>query len=73
MCVYCVYLLLCKRDFSSLLEENKHNPKCLFNKVAKLTKTKASAGVDISQQHSNNDFMTRFTSNIDNIRDQMSV
>ncbi len=38
--------------FSSLLEENKHNPSYLFNKVAKLTKNKTSTGVDISQQHS---------------------
>ncbi len=36
--------------FSSLLEENKHNPSYLFNKVAKLTKNKTSTGVDISQQ-----------------------
>ncbi len=43
--------------FSSLLEENKHNPRYLFNKVAKLTKNKTT-GVDISQQHSSNDFIT---------------
>ncbi len=36
----------------SLLEENKHNLRYLFNTVAKLTKNKASTGVDISQQHS---------------------
>ncbi len=57
--------------FSSLLEENKHNPRCLFNTVAKLTKNKASTGVDISQQHSSNDFMNYFTSKIDTIRDQI--
>ncbi len=56
--------------FSSLLEENKHNPRYLFNTVAKLTKNKASTGVDISQQHSN-DFMNYFTSKIDTIRDQI--
>ena len=43
--------------FSSLLEENKHNPMYLFNAVAKLTKNKASASVDISQHHTSNDFM----------------
>ncbi len=41
----------------SLLEENKHNPRYLFNTVAKLTKNKASTGVDISKQQNNNDFM----------------
>ncbi len=54
--------------FSSLLEENKHNPQYLFNTVAKLTKNKASTGVDISQQHSSKDFMNYFTSNIDIIK-----
>ncbi len=57
--------------FSSLLEENKLNPRYLFNAVAKLTKNKASTGVDISQQHSSNDFMNYFTSKIDTIRDQI--
>ncbi len=57
--------------FFSLLEENKHNPRYLFNTVAKLTKNKASTGVDISQQHSSNDFMNYFTSKIDTIRDQI--
>ncbi len=50
--------------FSSLLEENKHNPRYLFNTVAKLTKNKTSTGVDIPQQHSSNDFMNYFTSKI---------
>ncbi len=35
--------------FTSLLEENKHNPKYLFNRVAKLTKNITSAGADITQ------------------------
>ncbi len=56
--------------FSSLLEEIKHNPRYLFNTVAKLTQNKTSTDVDISQQHSSNDFMNYFTSKIDNIRDQ---
>ncbi len=57
--------------FSSLLEENKHNPRYLFNTVTKLTKNKASTGVGISQEHSSNDFMNYFTSKIDTIRDKI--
>ncbi len=57
--------------FSCLLEENKHNPRYLFNTVAKLTINKASTGVDISQQHSSNDFMNYFTSKVNTIRDQI--
>ncbi len=56
--------------FSPLLEENKHNPRYLFNTVAKLTKDKTSISVDISQQHSSNDFMNNFTSKINTIRDK---
>ncbi len=56
--------------FSSLLEENKHNPRYLFNTVAKLTKHKTSTSVDISQQHNSNDFLNYFTSKINTIRDQ---
>ncbi len=57
--------------FASLLELKKHNPRYLFNIVAKLTKNKASTGVDISQQHSSNDFKNYFTSKINIIRDQI--
>ncbi len=57
--------------FMSLLEENKHNPKYLFNTVAKLTKNITSAGADIAQQHSSNDFMNYFTSKIETIRDKI--
>ncbi len=39
------------------LEEKEHNPMYLFNKVAQLTNNKSLTGVDISQQHSNDDFM----------------
>ncbi len=42
----------------------------LFNTVAKLTKNKTSTGVDISQQHTSNDFMNDFTFKIKTIRDQ---
>ncbi len=58
---------------SSLLEENKHNPKYLLNTVAKLTKRITSAGADISKQHINNDFMNGFNSKIDMIRDQIVI
>ncbi len=57
--------------FSSLLEENKHNLRYLFNTVAKLTKNKASTVVEISQQHNSNDLMNYFFSKIDTIRDQI--
>ncbi len=43
----------------------------LFNTVATLTKNTASTGVDISQQHSSNDFMNYFTSKIDTIKDKI--
>ncbi len=56
--------------FSSILEENKHNSRYLFNTVATLTKNKTSTGVDISQQHSSDDFLNYFTSKINTIRDQ---
>ncbi len=48
--------------FSSLLEENKHNPRYVFNTVAKWTRNKTLTSVDISQQYSSNDFMNYFTS-----------
>ncbi len=38
--------------------------------MAKLTTNKTSTDVDISQQHSSNDFMNYFTSKINTIRDQ---
>ncbi len=56
--------------FLSLLEENKHNPRYLFNTVAKLTNNRASTGVYISQQHSSKEFIKYFTSKIE-IRDQI--
>uniref|UniRef100_A0A8C2DTD7 Reverse transcriptase domain-containing protein n=1 Tax=Cyprinus carpio TaxID=7962 RepID=A0A8C2DTD7_CYPCA len=43
----------------------------LFKTVAKFSKNKASTSVDISQQHSNNDFMNYFTSKVDTIRDKI--
>ncbi|KAL0153113.1 hypothetical protein M9458_051569, partial [Cirrhinus mrigala] len=57
--------------FSTLLEENKHNPRYLFNTVAKLTKNKEPTGTDCAHQHSSNDFMNYFTSKIDTIRDKI--
>ncbi len=49
--------------FSSLLEENKHNPSYLVNTVTKLTQNKTSTGVDISQQHNSNTFMNCYFQN----------
>uniref|UniRef100_A0A8C2GGG5 Reverse transcriptase domain-containing protein n=1 Tax=Cyprinus carpio TaxID=7962 RepID=A0A8C2GGG5_CYPCA len=57
--------------FSYLLGENKHNPRYLFNTVAKLMKNKASTSIDISQHHSSNNFMNYFTSKINTIRDKI--
>ncbi|MGL4481763.1 MAG: reverse transcriptase domain-containing protein, partial [Lactococcus garvieae] len=56
--------------FSTLLEENKHNPRYLFETVAKLTKNKASISA-CGKQHSCNDFMNFFTSKIVNIRNKI--
>ncbi|KAI2651726.1 hypothetical protein H4Q32_014472 [Labeo rohita] len=55
--------------FSTLLEDNKHNPRYLFNTVAKLTKNKEPTGTDCAHQHSSNDFMNYFISKIDTIRE----
>jgi len=52
------------------LEENKQNPKYLFEIVAKLTRNKVSSP-EVSKQHSNNDFMNFFTYKIDNIREKI--
>ncbi len=41
--------------------------------MAKLTQNKTSTGVEISQQHSSNDFMNYFTSKINTIRDQTAT
>jgi len=53
--------------FSTLLEENKQNPRSLFETVAKLMKNKASSP-EVSKQYNSNDFMTFFTYRTDNIR-----
>ena len=50
--------------FSTLLEDNKQNPRYLFEIVAKLTKNKSSSP-DVYKQHSSNDFMNFFTYKID--------
>ncbi|KAA0718433.1 hypothetical protein E1301_Tti001839 [Triplophysa tibetana] len=49
--------------FSSLIEENHHNPRFLFNTVAKLTKDKSSATSDSDYQHNSDEFMNYFTIN----------
>jgi len=50
-------------NFSTLLEENKHNLWYLFETVAKLTKKKASSP-EVFKQHSSNVFMNFFTYNV---------
>jgi len=52
------------------LEENKQNPRYLFETVAKLTKNKASSP-ELSKQHNSIDFMTLLTSKIDHVREQV--
>ena len=56
--------------FSTLLKENKHNPRYLFETVAKLTKNKSSSP-EVSKQHSSNDFINFYTYKIDYIRDKI--
>jgi len=56
--------------FSTLLEENKQNPRYLFETVAKLTKNKVSTP-NVSKHHSSNDLMNYFTLKNDNIREKI--
>ncbi|XP_057191232.1 uncharacterized protein LOC130555221 [Triplophysa rosa] len=57
--------------FSSLIEENQHNPRFLFNTVAKLTKNKSSVTSDPVYQHSSDEFMNYFTYKIQDIREKI--
>ncbi len=56
--------------FSSLLEENKHNPSYLVNTVAKLTQNKHQLVLTFPNSTSSNTFMNYVTSKINTIRDQ---
>jgi len=68
--VYCEALKAARSAyFSTLLEENKQNPRYLFEKVAKLSKNKALTS-DVSK-HCSNDFMNFFPYKIDNIREKI--
>lgn len=65
---------LCKARntyFSSLTEENKNNPKFLFNTVARLTKNPSTVEPCIPSSLSSNDFLTFMTEKIVNIRKQI--
>ncbi|XP_056593208.1 uncharacterized protein LOC130412099 isoform X1 [Triplophysa dalaica] len=57
--------------FSTLIEENHHNPRFLFNTVAKLTKNKLSSTSDSDYQHNSDEFMNYFTSKIQDIREKI--
>ncbi len=45
-------------------------PQVFIQYSGKINKNKTSTGIDISQQHSSNDFINYFTSKINTIRDQ---
>uniref|UniRef100_A0A8D3B260 Reverse transcriptase domain-containing protein n=1 Tax=Scophthalmus maximus TaxID=52904 RepID=A0A8D3B260_SCOMX len=57
--------------FSSLIEENKNNPRFLFSTVARLTESKSSTEQSIPPTLSSNDFMSFFTNKIITIRENI--
>ena len=57
--------------YSSLIEENKNNPKFLFDTLATLTKSRSSIEQNIPLTLSSNDFMGFFNGKIKMIRDQI--
>ena len=57
--------------YSSLIEENKNNPKFLFDTLATLTKSRSSIEQNIPLNLSSNDFMGFFNGKIKMIRDQI--
>ena len=58
--------------YSSLIEENKNNPRFLFSTVARLTKSPSSVEPCFLLTLSSNDFMSFFTSKIVSIREKIN-
>ena len=57
--------------YSSLIEENKNNPRFLFSSVASLTKSHSSVEPSIPLALSSNDFISFFTNKIVGIRENI--
>ena len=57
--------------YSSLIEENKNNPKFLFDTLATLTKSRSSIEQNVPLTLSSNDFMGFFNGKIKTIRNQI--
>ncbi len=55
-----------------LIDNNQHNPRFLFNTVARLTNNQTSPDLNIPSQFNSNDFMNFFTDKIDNIRNTIT-
>ncbi|KAI5086287.1 hypothetical protein C0J45_1051, partial [Silurus meridionalis] len=58
--------------FSTLIENNKHNPRFLFSTVAKLTGNKSTA-LTCTPSIGSNDFMNFFNNKIENIRQEIQT
>ncbi|KAI5085474.1 hypothetical protein C0J45_5310, partial [Silurus meridionalis] len=58
--------------FSTLIENNKHNPRFLFSTVAKLTGNKSTA-LTCTPSIGSNDFMNFFNNKIENIRQEIQA
>ncbi|MCI4379877.1 hypothetical protein PGIGA_G00233490, partial [Pangasianodon gigas] len=58
---------------STLIENNKSNPKFLFNTIAELTRNKTSTEISIITANKSNDFMKFFDSKIKNIRQKIQA
>uniref|UniRef100_A0A3Q1J4G7 Reverse transcriptase domain-containing protein n=2 Tax=Anabas testudineus TaxID=64144 RepID=A0A3Q1J4G7_ANATE len=58
---------------STLIENNKNNPRFLFNTVAKLTRKKTTADISATTLCSSEDFMNFFNNKIVNIRQKIQA